>query len=835
MKLKKFPSIKALEAEIEAYQKITKKTYKTAESMPLHTIKEKQLKAANKMPAADNSSGTIKIFKSRKNYKELVNELNYPRGVGGPSPGIFNNQLDTWYKDPLYGRIDSKNNLIYHNYWVFIDIGSNSANPICVFDFVARAFKNMKKLFFERKLSKNSVFLSDLKAQNGLSSTINLEEEYEAHLNQVYQEFESTIGKELRSSKRIKNFDDFTHEFIRYCTNESKIITFSGFADTLNADIYDSYLAFDILPPNPNGSDQQKIDFLNDLNYPIYAYVAKKAGFFVDPNRPWRLIADVRSPAMINSMRIKYNQTLSFLKSEKFVNKVLSQPLDWDKRVIAKGSKPTNFTDWLFGIGDDKKYGVYIEDLNSFLYFIDFFRIELFDELGTFDEFKKLVLKYSDETVKKHGKLKAGDQLNKFVIYEEAMKLSAEDSKKLVDSGAGLPLDSFVQLFWLIVDELQKKRDLVNFTYDSLKRELKILKFSTGTPMTITTEKTYNSLYSSVYDYAYFTYFPLKLDEFYDTYIKKYPYFGTFHKFASLSHLNVNPLLLGTPRPMNGLNDIRLSKDLQNDFFDEKFLNLYIDLRLSEENKKVSNQIRLLIVTEVKEVYSKAVKFYENKNSEYANFRNICLKIVEGFIGLPYSNQEPLDAQAVKKKATMMAHEIYFNKNLIEPRIMTERLCCKLPVGVDILAEEPCPDFIAGLNVKDAKTAADQAAKAAAGPAAGPTAAADPCKNKPKAKHLGFKKDYWAAAGYIGGGKVPRKTGDVYVLDNKTYIFSSKKWYVFIPAVIGKVVPGKCYFVEDWQQVGSDMEHIGMIEECGDDKPIQDMPAYWKETTAICI
>jgi len=70
-----------------------------------------------------------------------------------------------------------------------------------------------------------------------------------------------------------------------------------------------------------------------------------------------------------------------------------------------------------------------------------------------------------------------------------------------------------------------------------------------------------------------------------------------------------------------------------------------------------------------------------------------------------------------------MTHEVYFNKNLIEPRIMTERLCCKLPVAVDIIADqEPCPDFIAPISTDDdtaaaaakKKAAKDAAAKAAA-------------------------------------------------------------------------------------------------------------------------
>ena len=731
MKLKKFSSIGELEAEIEAYEKVTKKTFKTLDSLPPHIVKEKLLSKTDDLPQATNATKTSGKFKSRKNYKELVNEMFFPVGEKKFKAG-FMNPLDTWYKEPLYGRVDNKNNLIYHNYWIFTNISDNPANPICVFDFVADAFENMKSIYFSRKLSNSSRFLSDLKAQNGLSSTINLEKKYQQHLEQAYEEFESSVGYNLRLSKRIKNFADFTHEFVRFCINESKIVTFSGFVDSLKSDIYDSYLAFDVLPPTIDGSDKRKIDFLKDNNYFIYEYAARQAGFSIDPNKPWRLIMDLNSKPTIDMMKKKYFQMDSFLETEAYVKKISDSEKynlstvdfdkasallttshvktgfwEWPKKSFPKYNKleeiiplikqklikefGTEGVDWqLTGVKEYKPmfFGpsfvrasiasvtpsdpATVGELQKLLYFIDYFRIELFDNLATFNKFKELVEKYGA-----NGLLNAD--------YVSLMKKAPNP-----DGGDGSLLDLFAQLFYLIVQELQEKQDLVNFIYDAVKKEKEILKFSNKNVLDVTTDEVYNSVFSSVYDYSYFTYFPLKLDAFYDAYIKKYPYFGSFHKSTN----KLSSLFSKNERIPNKLDDIRITKNLQNDFFDEKFLKYYVDLRLKEENKDVSDQVKQLILTEAKEVYSKAVQYYKDTNSEFVDFRNISLKIIEGFIGFPYSKQKPVDVQALKKKATMMAHNVYFNKNLIEPRIQTDRLCCKLPELVDIIAEQdPCPDW----------------------------------------------------------------------------------------------------------------------------------------------
>ena len=117
------------------------------EVKPLYkTIKKYLLQqAAPEISKASNSATTVDKFEGRQNYKELVNDWNYPRGLQDNL--LYDNRLDIWYKQPFYGRVCNKNNLIYTNYFIYRNIAEKGADPICVFDFVAKAFENMKKIF----------------------------------------------------------------------------------------------------------------------------------------------------------------------------------------------------------------------------------------------------------------------------------------------------------------------------------------------------------------------------------------------------------------------------------------------------------------------------------------------------------------------------------------------------------------------------------------------------------------------------------------------------------------------------------------------------------------
>ena len=101
------------------------------------------------------------------------------------------------------------------------------------------------------------------------------------------------------------------------------------------------------------------------------------------------------------------------------------------------------------------------------------------------------------------------------------------------------------------------------------------------------------------------------------------------------------------------------------------------------------------------------------------------------------------------------------------------------------------------------------------------------------AEYLGYQENYWPTEGYKGGGQPPKKTGHVFIVKGNIYIFDTKEntWYKFIPAEPDKIIKGKCTKQPEYQQVGSDVELVGFIEDCQPDQKIQGAPEFWKDAT----
>lgn len=663
MKLKTFKSIKELEKEIEAYEKITQKKEDKLENYPPHVVYNKLLEDNNALPNSTRSSTSKEKFNSHKAYKTLVNDLNYPKG-----PEI-KNKVDTWYNDPLYGRVNTKNNLIYHNYWIFQNISGVSSKEICVFDFVADAFEFMKTIFSSKKPSAQSRFLKELSAKTGNTSTIAPEDKYNNYIDNKYQEFIKQNKKQLANSKQIKNFNDFKNTFINYLKETQSTITYAGYFDTLNTDIYDSYLAFDVFDDRGFPTDNQKIDFLNDPNYFIYEYSARQAGFFVDQNKPWRLVANMKSKAMVVAMTRRLKVTEALLDTKDAILKYY----DFNEDLQENYFNRLNNEGSVIIMSE-----TLVEDVDKLLQFVDYFRNELFTSQSQKDllkKFKTFVTTYKDDV-----RLKEGDLNGKYVSQNYGVLMERDEDDDTTNVYKRLFI--FSQLFIRLILSIQDKKELINFIFKSLDNQQKVLSFIDKKFSTITPADTYKAAFSPVSDYAYFTYFPIKLQNFYQDFITKYPTYNIFGKTE-----RGNTKVFKNDREPLDLTEYKLSDKLINDFYDLSILIDYVDIRLYEESKEYSSSARETIINEVKEVYLRALEDYK-AGKEYIEMRNIATKLIEAYTGFGYQKLKPIDVLAEAKKAPLYAENAYFEKSYFEPQIQLPRICLTLPARADILVEE---------------------------------------------------------------------------------------------------------------------------------------------------
>ena len=717
MKLKKFNSIDELEKEIDSYLEFAERDY-TKVDYPAHLLKEKELIAAGALPSSNRRSSAKEKFSSHKNYKDLVNVLNFPKG-----PKATKNEVDTWYKDPLYGLVNPKNNLIYHNYWIFVNISENSNNPICVFDFVADAFDQMKEIFNSKRPLQNSKYLKNIQAKRGNASTISIENKYNSYIDQQYKNFFSfatrtdsktskTQGyftKESKTLSKIKNFDDFRGEFLHFLKKRGKTITFNGFFDTNNTNIYDSYLAFDIFDDGDNPNDEDRMAFLKDPNYFIYEYAARQAGFFVDQNKPWRLVANLASKPMAAAMRRRLQATKILLKTKESILKYYN--FDEDQR-----------ENYFNRVGNEDSVVVVsealVKDVDRVLEFVDYFRNELFGnntrQKELLKKFKTLVVTYrDDERLKKENLTGTTVAQNYGALMEKDTDPETTNNFKR--------LYVFSQLFVQLMLAIQEKKSLINFIYVSLENEIKVLHPIEKNFDVLTEDDLYEAVYAPIYEYTYFTYFPKKIEKFYQSFIESHPSYTTFEKTAKgLTKATKNPRQALRPE------QTKISNGLINDFYNLDFLIDYIDIRLMEENKRITLEEKKFIINEAKEAYQESFKRYQNGEKIYKQIRNMATKIIEAYIGSPYSKDRPIDLKTKKKKAPIYAQQTIFEESALEPRILLERICLTMPDRADILVEEDvCGKFdlsptigapAADLPTPSAATAGPQPAPSAPAP-----------------------------------------------------------------------------------------------------------------------
>lgn len=694
MKLKEFKSLKDLEEEIDAYLKITSKTSKKIEDLPPYIVLHEKLKNTGLLPKSDKNSKTKQKFNDHFAYKTLVNNLNYPNG---------NNDIkyDTWYKDTFYGRIDYKNNAIYHNYWIFQNISSNPAIDICVFDFVADAFDGMKQIFNKKKKSFTSPFLQTLEAKRGNSSTINPEIKYEQYINNKFQEFLTRNNVELRNSKKIKNFNDFKNIFINNLKNEEGILTFQGFFDKINVDIYDSYLAFDIYDDRDNPSDSLKLSFLEDPNYNSYESAARQAGFFVDQNKPWRLVANLQSKVIVEAMKRRYKVTEELLKTKDAVYKIIdlaSQIRYWGQAL------EQDFFDYPPNVFQAENayyqldFQFSVNETNRLLKFSDYFRKEIPNLENFLKNYKSVALTYLESTVETNP-LKVEYGKKKTTV--QTAQGPAEVSANLVDLGKSVLNISYV---------LYNNKIIVDFIFQSLEEQLKILETINKPIELITNEDVYNAIYCQVSDYAFFTYLPKKLQEFYNKFLEQEGKgFSSYYpqKIKNKSHDSYvtfsktsdgkTKAVYNKREPLNE-EKIKLSNNLQNDFYAIDFLIDHLEYRLFEEKKVVSEQVKNDIINQAKVLYEKSLIEYKIGN-DYLYYRNLAMNLIELYIfNLSSKKAEPKNL----KKVPFIAQQYFYKTPRTEPVTSLERICLTLPERGDIIVEqEVCGKFESIPTIKE--------------------------------------------------------------------------------------------------------------------------------------
>jgi hypothetical protein len=136
-------------------------------------------------------------------------------------------------------------------------------------------------------------------------------------MNGMFEDLKSILKSKNTS---IKNFDMFLDQFLDFVdlATPTSPILFSTFVGSRMAEPLISGMCFDVNSLDLTQDAIKYTLFTEDPNYAIFKKTATKFGFFIDKHIPWRLWADIDSPAMKPYMDV-YNLTQDNLYNKNYV------------------------------------------------------------------------------------------------------------------------------------------------------------------------------------------------------------------------------------------------------------------------------------------------------------------------------------------------------------------------------------------------------------------------------------------------------------------------------------------------------------------------------------
>lgn len=280
---------------------------------------------ASIIPLGKNSDSTKDLFNRRKYYKKYalpdtsknLNEVdgntvddtsNY-QGVARDLLAPFYT-IDLVHNKSFYGRIDTNNRSIYPSE-KFLKL-VNGTQDVMLLDFVAEAANDMiekiNRMVNVGKISKKSSY-SDFIPKKGWTS---FTKEHHKSMNKVFEIF---IGRYATSKKFFTKIYDFS-SYITHFTNFLDLflpafpITRSNMQISSHVNPGISGIVFEIAPDKHDEDENKYRTYILDKNFIDICKIANGFGFYIDKNAPWRFVADLDSPQMLERMQSKGFNTL---------------------------------------------------------------------------------------------------------------------------------------------------------------------------------------------------------------------------------------------------------------------------------------------------------------------------------------------------------------------------------------------------------------------------------------------------------------------------------------------------------------------------------------------
>ena len=251
---------------------------------------------------ANNDMSAFEMFMHRSVYSGYAFSKSGEANIDPESTKNF------WFlENMLHGRIREKSGqiliIIPKKDFLINCKRSTGSQPVLAIDFVVDAYNNLLSQYDKnrigfKKISTDSTYLSKLSAHAGATNGFKGHDKVRRELRSRFISY-SDFFKE--DANNIFSFEDFVPFFMEFLLTflSAYSITFSSHAISKHSTPMTSGLCIECASLKHSKDEEKSKYFLGDENFEIYKILASNNGFAIDKNAPWRLIADISSPQML--------------------------------------------------------------------------------------------------------------------------------------------------------------------------------------------------------------------------------------------------------------------------------------------------------------------------------------------------------------------------------------------------------------------------------------------------------------------------------------------------------------------------------------------------------
>ena len=254
-------------------------------------------------PDATNNLSSRQAFIKRKMYKEVPYFRNLPR------------PLRSWYDKLYFGRVDMiQNGIVVKRETSNLKQIKTATGNIFVLNFVADAFRDLRK---NLRIVGDAALIDTNSVYANLDPVVGLED-YDGPLQQNLTDWKRRLTTRIESDPQISNkvvdLKSYIVELFHYLNSRvnDTPLTLTGYVVSNHSSPMISGLSIE-LQTNSYAADSVKFTkYITDANFPYFVKAARKYGFYVDRNGPWKITADPLSTPMLEYMAQYVNLSPTF-------------------------------------------------------------------------------------------------------------------------------------------------------------------------------------------------------------------------------------------------------------------------------------------------------------------------------------------------------------------------------------------------------------------------------------------------------------------------------------------------------------------------------------------